>query len=101
MSENTLDLINAIANGDAVQAENSFQAAMSEKIGDSLDTMRQDIAKSMFSSPEPVVEEEVDLTEEDKDNDGIDDSEEADINGDGKHDEDDHKAPTEEDDDDK
>jgi hypothetical protein len=91
MSNNTLDLINAIAQGDAVGAEESFQASMSEKIGTHLDTMRQDVANTLFSTP--VVEEGVDV-----DNDGIDDAEEADSNGDGKHNKKDHKAPAADDD---
>lgn len=91
----TLDLIGAIANGDSVAAEEAFGQAMAEKISGHLDTLRADTAKSMFNSPAPVVEEEVQLSEEDKDNDGIDDDEEGDANGDGKHDKEDHKAPTE------
>lgn len=59
MSENISNLINAIEVGDAVATEQSFSAAMSEKISAKLDAMRVDLAQNMFKtatevSPEPV-----------------------------------------------
>jgi hypothetical protein len=59
----TLELINAIASGDAAATEDAFQAAMAEKIGARLDDMRSDVAKTMFNkvdqqSEEPASEEE-------------------------------------------
>ena len=45
----TLELINAISTGDAVATENAFNAAMAEKISAQLDTMRVNVAKSMFA----------------------------------------------------
>jgi hypothetical protein len=57
MNENTLNLIKAIAEGDALETEKTFQAAMAEKISAKLDDMRAQVAHNMFAS-EPVVEEE-------------------------------------------
>lgn len=59
MSENTLNLIQAIANGDAVETEQAFSQAMAEKLSAKLEDMRTGIAQNMFSAQEPVVEEEV------------------------------------------
>jgi hypothetical protein len=53
----TLELINAIANGDAVATENAFNASMAEKISAKLDDMRIGIAKTMFN-PQPEVQDE-------------------------------------------
>jgi hypothetical protein len=57
MNENTLNLIKAIAEGDALETEKTFQAAMAEKISAKLEDMRAQVAQNMFAS-EPVVEEE-------------------------------------------
>lgn len=46
----TIDLINAIAAGNAVDTEAAFNSVMAEKISGRLDTMRQDIAQNMFKS---------------------------------------------------
>jgi hypothetical protein len=59
MSENnTYNLIQAMANGDALETENAFGAAMAEKLSVKLDDMRASIAQNMFSSQEPVAEQE-------------------------------------------
>ena len=55
---NTRNLINAIADGNALETESSFNAAIAEKIAASLDTMRQTIAQNMFKTAEPVAEVE-------------------------------------------
>ena len=57
----TLDLINAIAKGDAIASEEAFNSAMAERIASKLDDMRVGVAQSMFN---PVVEEEVEFTTE-------------------------------------
>lgn len=54
----TLELINAISQGNAVETEAAFNAAMSEKIAAKLDDMRVDVAKSMFAPPEAESEEQ-------------------------------------------
>jgi len=73
MSETTSALISAMVTGNAIGTENSFGAAMAEKLAGKLDTMRQDIAQNMFKSQEEVVAEveaaaedepEVEATEE-------------------------------------
>jgi hypothetical protein len=43
------NLIDAISTGDAVGTEESFGAAMAEKISAKLDDMRQAIAQTMFN----------------------------------------------------
>ena len=48
----TLELINAIASGDAVGTENAFNASMAEKISARLDDMRINVAHRMFNAPE-------------------------------------------------
>jgi hypothetical protein len=58
----TLELINAISQGNAVDTEAAFNAAMAEKISSKLDDMRIDVAKSMYApqaaaSTETQVEE--------------------------------------------
>ena len=50
MSENTLNLINAIQAGDATAVETAFQSAMAERIAPKLDDMRQSVASSMFQT---------------------------------------------------
>ncbi len=57
----TLELINAIAEGDANATQAAFNAAMAEKISTKLDDMRVSVAQAMFN---PVVEEEVEFTVE-------------------------------------
>lgn len=56
MSDTTLNLIRAIANGDAMETEAAFNASMAEKISVKLDDMRMDIAKNMFATQEEVVD---------------------------------------------
>jgi len=56
----TLNLINAIASGDAIAIENAFNSVMAEKVSDKIDEMRNDIAQSMFTQ-----EDFQSITEED------------------------------------
>ena len=53
----TLELINAIASGDAVATETAFNAAMADKISGRLDDMRIDVAKTMFAPQQATTEE--------------------------------------------
>lgn len=48
----TRDLVNAIVAGDAASIEVAFQSVMAEKISDSLESYRQEVAKSMFKTEE-------------------------------------------------
>jgi hypothetical protein len=58
MSETTYNLIQAMANGDALETEQAFGAAMAEKLAVKLDDMRTGIAQNMFNTQEPVAEQE-------------------------------------------
>lgn len=49
----TLELINAIASGDAVATENAFNASMAEKISAKLDDLRVTVAQNMFNAVAP------------------------------------------------
>jgi hypothetical protein len=63
MNESTLNLIQAVANGDALETEQAFSAAMAEKLSVKLDDMRTSIAQSMFNQ-EVVAEEAEEIEEE-------------------------------------
>ena len=79
MNENTLSLIQAIADGDAVGTEQAFAAAMAEKLSAKLDDMRTGIAQNMFvAQQETVSEESKKDDEEDKDEDEDEDKEDED-----------------------
>jgi hypothetical protein len=58
---NTLELIHAIAKGNAAETEEVFNIALGEKISAKLDDMRVNIAKSMFN---PVTEDQQDEQED-------------------------------------
>lgn len=57
----TRDLIDAIQSGDSVAVQGAFETAMAERVAARLDTMRQDVAQSMFkeSCSKKMKEEEV------------------------------------------
>lgn len=50
----TRELVDALIAGDSVAIENSFNAAMSEKISTALDNYRVQVAQTMFTEPQPV-----------------------------------------------
>ena len=50
MSETVQNLIQSIANGDAIETESAFSAAMAEKLSVKLADMRVNIAQNMFAS---------------------------------------------------
>ena len=50
--ENTKNIINALDNGDTVEAEKEFKAALSDKVGAELDAKRKDLAGT-FITKEP------------------------------------------------
>jgi hypothetical protein len=56
MSESVQNLIQAIADGNALDTEQAFGAAMAEKLSGKLNDMRATVAQSMFVTPEPVTE---------------------------------------------
>jgi hypothetical protein len=68
----TRDLIDAITSGDATGVESSFNTIMAAKVSDKIDSMRNDVAQNMFTSPA----EETDVEEtEAVDSDDFEDSE--------------------------
>jgi hypothetical protein len=64
MSETTLNLIQSIANGDAIETEQAFANAMAEKLSVKLDDMRMGIAQNMFAAQEPVAEQSSETAEQ-------------------------------------
>ena len=52
MNDTTRNLVYAIADGDALGTQNAFAAAMAEKLSTRLDTMRAEVAQSMFAAQE-------------------------------------------------
>lgn len=59
---NTRDLLDALASGDSLEIENTFNSVMASKVSDALDYFKMNVAQSMFnpqnSSVEPVFHEE-------------------------------------------
>jgi hypothetical protein len=54
MSETTQNLIQAMVDGNALETEKAFGAAMAEKLSTKLDAMRVGVAQSMFATQEPA-----------------------------------------------
>ena len=52
------EMIDALANGDNLSAENEFKSAISQKIGDSLELKRKEVAGSMIKQHIQEVEED-------------------------------------------
>ena len=59
MNETVHNLVDAIAEGNALGTQNAFAAAMAEKLSTRLDTMRADVAQSMFTQVTEVEAEPV------------------------------------------
>lgn len=60
----TLELINAISSGNAVEIEDAFNSAMAEKVASKLDDMRVNIAHAMFNAQAPEASTELETTNE-------------------------------------
>ena len=57
--ENTIrNFVDAIGNGDNLAAEKHFNDSLAAKVGDALETKRQDVAKSFVTHHVPKVEED-------------------------------------------
>ena len=56
----SIEIINALADGDNLKAENEFKAAISQKMGASLEIKRQEVAGTMVSQHVPEVENKED-----------------------------------------
>jgi hypothetical protein len=68
MSDTTLNLIQSIANGDAIETEQAFANAMAEKLSVKLDDMRMNVAQNMFAAQEPAAEQGSEETAEQETN---------------------------------
>jgi hypothetical protein len=53
---NTRNLIDAMADGKSIDMEQAFNSIVAERIASKIDSMKQDIAQTMFKS-EPATEE--------------------------------------------
>tara|TARA_B100000902_G_C26990335_1_gene754741 strand:+ start:315 stop:494 length:180 start_codon:yes stop_codon:yes gene_type:complete len=56
--ENVRDFVNAIGDGDNLAAETHFNNALAVKVGDALETKRQDVAKTFVTHHVPEVEKD-------------------------------------------
>ena len=52
------DFVNAIGGGDNLSAETHFNSALAAKVGDALETKRQEVAKTFVTHHIPEVEED-------------------------------------------
>jgi len=55
--ENVKDFVSSIASGDNLSAETHFNNALATKVGDALETKRQDVAKTFVTHHIPEVED--------------------------------------------
>ena len=52
------EMIDALADGDNLSAENEFKSAISQMVGDSLELKRKEVAGTMIKHHIPEVEED-------------------------------------------
>lgn len=64
MSEAVKDLVDAIGAGKSIDIENSFEAAMAEKVSAKIDDLRTAYAQNMFAGQPEEVEIEQESEEE-------------------------------------
>lgn len=81
MNETVQNLVDAIADGNALETQNAFAAAMAEKLSTRLDIMRAEVAQSMFTAQQETVSEE---SKKDKEDDKEEDDKEEDDTEDDK-----------------
>jgi hypothetical protein len=68
----TRELIDALATGDSIAIEDSFNNAMSQKISSALDSYRTQVAQNMFNSAEDTESDlEVESEEQPEDADTV------------------------------
>lgn len=53
----TRDLVDALISGDSIAIENTFNAAMSDKVSAALDSYRVQVATKMFVKPEENIQQ--------------------------------------------
>jgi hypothetical protein len=56
----TRDLVDALISGDSIAIENTFNAAMSDKVSAALDSYRVQLATKMFVPKEESIEQNTD-----------------------------------------
>lgn len=54
--DNVKSFVNAIGDGDNINAETHFNSALATKVGDALETKRQEVARSFVTHHIPEVE---------------------------------------------
>ncbi len=86
MRETVENLIDAIAQGNAIETESAFAAAMAEKLAPMLDARRMEVAQSMFAQGQEAVSEE-----SKKDDDSEDENEDENEDDESEDDEDEDK----------
>ena len=57
MMDTVKDFVSAIGDGDNLSAETHFNNALAAKVGDALETKRQDVAKTFVTHHVPEVED--------------------------------------------
>jgi len=60
---NTRELVDALASGDSIDIDNSFNSVMSQKISSALDNYRVQVAQNLFPKTEIEQEEDADTEE--------------------------------------
>jgi hypothetical protein len=60
MSEHVKNMIDALDKDDNIEAETSFKAALTDKVGDVLDDKRKDLAKTFVRSDDTGETQDVD-----------------------------------------
>jgi hypothetical protein len=58
MMDTVRDFVNSIGDGDNLSAETHFNASLASKVGDALETKRQEVAKTFVTHHIPEVEED-------------------------------------------
>lgn len=58
MENSVRDFVDSIASGDNLSAETHFNQALAAKVGDALETKRQEVAKTFVTHHIPEVEED-------------------------------------------
>ena len=56
------EIIDALANGDNLKAENEFKSAIAQKMGASLEAKRKDVAGTMVTQHVPEVEDNEEIS---------------------------------------
>lgn len=58
----TRELVDALASGDSIAIENTFNSVMSQKVSSALDSYRVQVAQNMFVPPQEVQPEDTSVS---------------------------------------